>query len=93
MKTDDQIYRNCIVTPNYSFEREQKAFPQYVYPKPGLLLTVLKVVKDEVNNLLFWFSDFKSPIPFAAICFDVLQNAEEGEEILEEVYKIANKLP
>ena len=87
------IYTNAIVTPNYSFEREQHVFPQYKYPKQGILMTVLKVAKDELNNTLLWFSDFKIPIPLAAVCFDVLQDGEEGEEILEQAFKIANRLP
>lgn len=86
------LYINAIVTPNYSFEREQRAFPQYNYPKQGLLLTVLKAARDEFNNTMLWFSDFRIPIPLAAVCFDVLQDGDEGEEILEETFKIANKL-
>jgi len=90
---NNSFYENCLVTPNYSFEREQFAFPQYRYPKPGMLLTVLKSVKDELNNLMFWFSDFKMPIPLAGVCFDIVQSGDEGEEILDEVFKIINNLP
>lgn len=82
-----------LVTPNYTFEREQKAFPQYTYPKIGMLLTVAKTARDELNNLMLWFNDFKIPIPLAAECFNELQDEWEGDEILNEVYKIANRLP
>lgn len=87
------IDQGSIVTPNYKFDREQNAFPQYTYPKMGMLLTVAKTVKDELGNLMLWFNDFKIPIPLAAECFDELQDEWDGDEILSEAYKIANNLP
>jgi hypothetical protein len=86
-------YEGAIVTPNYTFEREQAQFPQYRYPTMGKLLTVLKAVRDDYNNILLWFSDFQISIPLAAVCFNVLQYEEEGDEILNEAYKIVNQLP
>jgi hypothetical protein len=86
-------YEGAIVTPNYTFEREQAQFPQYRYPNKGRLLTVLRAVWDDGNNILLWFSDFQTAIPLAAVCFDVLQSEAEGDEILNEAYKIANRLP
>lgn len=89
----DRRYEGAIVVPNYTFEQEQQAYPQYRYPTMDKLLTVLRVVRDEMNNIMFWFDDFQTAIPLYAACFDVLQWEKEGDQILNEAYKIANKLP
>jgi len=82
---------NSLVTPNYDFATERQLY-RYDYPTMDRILTVNKIQFDELENQMLWFDELKIPIPLAAVCFDEVQDEEEGDAVLNEAYKLANNL-
>jgi hypothetical protein len=85
-----EIQKGDIVKPNYDFAKERKQY-DYNYPEKDRLLTVCKVVMDSERNRMFFFEELSIPIPLYEACFDLVQDEWEGDEILNEAYRIANK--
>ncbi len=86
----NNITAGSLVKPNYNFRQERIAFPMYNYPNIENTLTVKRIARDESNNVMLWFSDWQIPIPLAACCFDLVQDTEDGQLILDEVHDILN---
>lgn len=82
---------NSLVECVYDFIRERVLF-KYNYPYLGKILTVNKIQFDEHENQMLWFDELKILIPLTAICFEEIQDEAEGDFILNEVFKIANKI-
>ena len=85
------ITRGSLVQCNYNFDREREKF-KHAYPKINDLLTVTKREFDSDGDPVLWFDELKIPVPLYEECFDEVQDEYEGDEILNEAFKIANRL-
>jgi hypothetical protein len=87
-----QIERGDLVMVTYDFTPQRINFT-YNYPELGRLLIVLKDLINEEGDRCFFFEELNIPIPLNEPCFRLMQSEAEGDEILNEAYKIANRLP
>lgn len=92
MKPENYPYqRGDIVKCNYNFD-EERAQWKLPYPKKGDYLIVLQCLQHDTDERTFmlYFDSPKLGIPLAAIRFDLVQDEQDGDNILNEAYKIAN---
>lgn len=81
-----------MVKCNYNFDQEREKW-QIAYPHKGDYLIIKEVLRNFVtSDLLLLFEDLRLSTPLNADCFDVVQRESEGDTVLNEAYKIANKL-
>jgi hypothetical protein len=85
------IRQGSIVKCTYNFDREREVYG-YKYPHTDDLLTVTKLQKDSEGEVVLWFDELKIPVPLYENCFVEVQDEAEGDEILNEAFKIANNL-
>jgi hypothetical protein len=85
------ICEGSLVVCNYHFDDQRKRYG-YNYPRIGDILTVTKTRRNEENEIVLFFDELKLPCGLYEDCFDEIQDEADGDEILNEVYKLANKL-
>lgn len=94
MKKEDYPFKpGDMVRSNYDFVDERRIY-QLPYPRLGQYLTVAECFQDQIDENIFMlcFEDLRLPIPLSSERFDVVQTEREGDTVLSEAYKIANKL-
>jgi hypothetical protein len=87
-----QIEEGDLCKCVYDFWKERQKFG-YNYPHVKDILKVNKVVMNPLHERCLYFDELNIPVPLVDECFELLQRESEGDEILNEAFKIANGMP
>jgi len=85
--------RGDIVRCDYDFEEERIKY-KINYPRKGSICVVAQVLYQTATNSrgLIFEPPYRLSIPLDDSRFEVVQDEWEGDQILNEAYKIANGL-
>jgi hypothetical protein len=87
-----QIEEGDLCKCVYDFWQERQTFG-YNYPRVNDILKVNKIMMNPLFERCLCFDELNLPIPLVDECFELLQRESEGDEILNEAFKIANGMP